>query len=418
MKFPTMFRVRQKFDAEAIEDIPREIKTAAQGVDGLNRVKSGQTVAVACSSRGIAQYGTLVESTVAVLREAGLKPFIVPAMGSHGGGTADGQRKVLADAGITEKMLGVPVHSSLETVQVGTTEDDIPVFMDRWAASADYIVPVNRIKAHTMFNGEIESGLMKMLAVGLGKQKGPALYHKAAFRLGLERVIRTVARTVMAARNVLFGVGVVENGYCRSARIGVFDRRCLEKREMEYLKLAKRLESRIPLSEMDILIVDEMGKDISGAGLDCNVIGRIDMPLLTEEPPLPDIKRIVVCDLTDKSEGNAVGIGLADFTTRRLVDKIDLEAMYVNALTASDPEHVKIPMTLKTDREAVHAAMSTIGQIRSEALRMVRIRNTKQLEEMWMSEACLPDVKASQSVTLASKAFPLSFDAAGQLDPL
>ena len=412
MKFPTMFQVRQTFDDETVEDIPRRIKTAVREMGSLSRVTSGRTVAVACSSRGIAQYATIVESTVDVLKAAGLKPFIVPAMGSHGGGTAEGQRKVLADAGITEETMGVPIHSSLETVPLGATEDDIPVFMDRWARSADYIVPVNRIKAHTMFNGEIESGLMKMLAVGLGKQKGPALYHQAAFRLGLERVIRTVARTVMAAANVLFGVGVVENSYGRPARIGVFSRECLEKREMAYLKLAKRLESRIPLSKMDVLIVDEMGKDISGAGLDCNVIGRIDMPLLTEDPPLPDIKRIVVCDLTEKSEGNAVGIGLADFTTRRLVDKIDLEAMYVNALTASDPEHAKIPMTLKTDREAVHAAMSTIGRIRSEALRMVRIRNTKQLEDMWVSEACLPDVQASPSVTLASEAFSLSFNAA------
>ena len=416
MKLPSMIRIRQKLSSALIDDIDGAIHTGIQQLRLEDKVISGQTVAVACSSRGIAAYDDIVACTVKCLQQVGLKPFIIPAMGSHGSGTARGQKQVLTDAGITEQRLGVPVLSSLRTVLAGVTEDQLPVFIDKFTFEADYLVPINRIKAHTMFSGEIESGLMKQLAIGLGKKKGSTLYHQAAFDFGLEHVIRTVARTVMMRKKVLFGVGIVENGYCQPANIGVFPCGQLEEMEKQYLVDAKRMEPALPLKSIDVLIVDEMGKDISGAGIDCNVIGRIDMPLLTENPQHPSIKRIVVCDLTKKSEGNAIGIGLADFATRRLVDKIDAESMYVNALSASDPEHVKIPMTLENDRQAIEAALSTIGTVRGETLKIVRIRNTKLLDELIVSEPCLADLAENPLVTVDSTPFQLEFDPDGKLE--
>lgn len=417
MKLPHMIRIRQKLASQSVKDIERTVKSGIRQQELEQQAVSGRTVAVACSSRGIAAYNDIVASTVKCLQQAGMKPFIVPAMGSHGGGTARGQKQVLTDAGITEERLGVPVLSSLRTVRAGVTEDRLPVFIDKFAFEADYVVPINRIKAHTMFNGEIESGLMKQLAIGLGKKKGSALYHQAAFDFGLEHVIRTVARTVMARKKVLFGVAIVENGYCQSAKVGVFASGRLEEMEKEYLLEAKRLEPSLPLKTIDVLIVDEMGKDVSGAGIDCNVIGRIDMPLLTGNPHSPSIKRIVVCDLTKKSEGNAIGIGLADFATRRLVDKIDAKSMYVNALSASDPEHVRIPMTLENDRQAIEAALSTIGRVKRETLKIVRIKNTKLLDELMVSESCLAELASNPLVTVASPPFQLEFNAEGELKP-
>jgi hypothetical protein len=411
-----MVKIRQRFEAPLVADLQYEIFSGINRLDLASQQVAGRSVAVACSSRGIADYDAVVESTISGLKGFGLKPFIVPAMGSHGGGTAEGQKKALVDAGITPERMGVAVMSSLETVEVGLTADGIPVLIDRFASEADFLVPINRIRSHTMFTGEIESGLMKMLAVGLGKPKGAAICHEAAFAFGLEHVIRTVARTVMAAKKVLFGIGVIENAYCRPAGIGVFRSDELEEREKRYLVESKRLEPRLPFESIDVLIVDIMGKDISGAGMDCNVIGRIGMPLMTEDPPSPRIKRIVVCDLTEKSEGNAIGIGLADITTRRLVEKIDPNAMYANAAAASDPEHVKIPMTMPNERQAIDAAVSSIGAVDEEALKIVRIKSTKHLDEMIVSEPCLAALANNPMITVISEPFRLAFDADGRME--
>ena len=418
MSLPKMFKVRQQFVTLEVDDIEKEIETRIRGMKLHSGVRAGQSVAIACSSRGIADYAIIVGATVKYLKQIGLEPFIIPAMGSHGGGTSAGQKKVLELAGITKQSMGVPVRSSMETVTIGHTNSRIPVFMDQQAAEADWIVPINRIKSHTMFNGEVESGLMKMIAVGLGKKDGPAIYHNFAFEFGLEHVIRTVCRTIMSTRSILFGVGVVENAYGRPAMIGVFGADQLEKKEAEYLRKAKELESRLPLQNIDVLIIDEMGKDISGAGIDCNVVGRIDMPLLTKDPDTPLIKRIVVCDLTTKSEGNAIGVGLSDFITQRLFDKIDRESMNVNALTASDPEHVKIPMVLVNDQQAISAAISTIGMVKPDQIRLMRIKNTKQLDKIVVSEACLNDLRVCPGIVIESEPFEIVFDAEGNLRPL
>jgi len=416
MNFPKMLRVRQKFEATVIEDIPREVALQVRRMGLEKRVRPGQTVAMACSSRGIANYSTIVEATVDSLRELGLEPFIVPAMGSHGAATAEGQKRVLEHYGISGERIGVPIRSSLEVVQVGETEDGIPVFLDKLAWGADHIVPINRIKSHTDFEHEIESGLMKLIAIGLGKQKGAAIYHQAILTHGYPRIILTVAGRVLQSRKILFGVGIVENGYAQTARIGVVGPGELEQREKGLLREAKRLEARLPFEDVDILIIDEMGKDISGTGFDTKVVGRIHMPLVTEEPKTPRVKRIVVCDLSPNTEGNADGVGMADFVTRRLVDKIDLDALYMNAITGVEPEHAKIPIALKHDREAIEVAMKSVGLIPCEKLRIIRIKSTKHLGEVDVSPAYEHELSDRDDLEIIPEAKPMAFDEQGCLE--
>ncbi|MBW2059508.1 MAG: DUF2088 domain-containing protein [Deltaproteobacteria bacterium] len=412
-----MIRIRQRLDASVLNDIPQEIASQAKGLGLEKRVRPGQSVAVACGSRGIANYDTIVLATVRTLQQAGLEPFIVPAMGSHGAATAEGQKRVLEHSGISEEKMGVPIRSSLETVRLGETEDGIPVLIDRPASEADYVVPVNRVKSHTDFTYEIESGLMKMMAIGLGKRKGAAAYHRAVFNYGYSRVILTVARKVLESGRILFGVGIVENGYCQTAVVRLFSPEELEEGEKALLKQSKALEPHLPFEEVDILVIDLMGKDISGAGIDTKIVGRILAPLLAEEPEIPRIKRIIVRDLTDDSDGNAAGIGLADFVTQKLVDKVDREATYINSLVAGVPEHAKIPLTVLSDREALEAAASTIGMVAPRDLRIIRIKSTKHLEELDVSESYGPEVSGRADLEVVLPAQPLVFDENGNLGP-
>jgi hypothetical protein len=411
-----MFRVRQKFEAPAIDDIPGEIALQVSRLGLEKRVRPGQTVAVACSSRGIANYSTIVQATVNSLQQLGLEPFIVPAMGSHGAATAEGQKRVLEHYGISEERIGAPIRSSLEVLQIGETEDGIPVFLEKLASEADYVVPINRIKSHTDFEYEIESGLMKLMAIGLGKQKGAATYHQAILTYGYPRVILTVARKILESGRILCGVATVENGLAQTSQIPVVRPEELEQREKELLKEAKRLEARLPFEEADILIIDEMGKDISGTGFDTKVVGRIHMPLVTREPETPRVKRIVVCDLSENSEGNAVGVGIADFVTRRLVDKIDLDALYMNAISGASPEQAKIPVTLKDDRDAIEVAIKSIGLIPPEKLRIIRIKSTKHLGEVDISQAYEEELPDRDDLKIISEARPMAFDQQGCLE--
>lgn len=412
-----MIRIRQRFDCPVLDDIPGTVVSQIQNLGLERKVKPGQTVAVACSSRGIADYASLVHSIVHALRDLGLKPFIIPAMGSHGAATAEGQKRVLAKYGISEESMGVPVRSSLETVLTGETDDHIPVFLDKLASQANYIVLINRIKSHTDFESEIESGLMKMMAIGLTKKKGAAIYHQAFFRSGYSHVILSVARKILETGKILFGVGIIEDEHCRTSKVGVFRTEELEEKEKQFLKEAKNLEPRLPFEEVDILIVDEIGKDISGSGMDTKVIGRIHLPLVSEEPETPRIKRIVVCDLSEKSEGNALGVGLADFVTRRLVDKIDWEATRVNALIGGSPEHAKVPLTLPSDREAIMVAAESIGMVSTSALKIIRIRNTKSLGEIDVSLAYREEIEQRTDLQVIEEKGPLKFESDGKMEP-
>jgi len=414
MPFPIMMRVRQNFDNTRLMDIPSEIQTQVRGLALDGRLKSGDSVAVGCSSRGIANYGVIIRATVDALKNLGLKPYLIPAMGSHGAATAEGQKHVLSLSGITAKTMGVPVRSSLDTCRAGQTRDGVPVLVDELAWSADHIVLVNRVKPHTEFTHHFESGVLKMMAIGLGKEKGARLYHKAFISHGYGHTISSIAETIMQSGKILFGIGIVENGYSRTAHIDVMPPDELEKRESILLKEAYRMAPGLPFENADVLIIDEIGKDISGCGFDAKVVGRIGMPLISKEPETPRVKRIVVCDLTEKTEGNADGIGCADFVTERLVQKIDLNALYVNAIAGSEPEHARIPMKLKSDREAIKAAMGSVGLTPADQLKIMRIKNTLELGIVEVSESYREELM-KKDLEILAECGPMSFDTKGNL---
>lgn len=417
MGYPKMIRVRQTFEKQTLENIPQEIfaHLAKLGLEKI--VKNGDTVAVACSSRGIANYSIIVKSVISFLKQLGLTPFIIPAMGSHGGATSDGQRRVLEHFGITEEEMGVSIRSSLDVIQLGETEEHIPVYLDKEASKADHIVLINRIKKHTEFEHEFESGLLKMMGIGLGKQKGASTYHEAMLTYGYPGVILSVAGKVLQCTNVLFGVGVVENGYCRTARIDISGPEKIEEMEKELFKEAKNLSPSLPFDEADILIIDEMGKDISGTGFDTKVVGRIGLPLVTKEPESPKVKRILVCDLTEGSEGNAVGVGIADLITQRLLDNIDMDALNINTITGVCPEMGKIPLTLKNDREAIKIAIKCVGLIPLDELKIIRIKNTSLLSEVDISEGYEEDLSRRNDLEVIIEKRSMEFDEAGNLEP-
>lgn len=333
MGFPKMYRIRQKIDQPTVVDIPKAVAEAIRRLPLDGRVKPGMRVAVTAGSRGIAEIAPITRAVVDTLKALGASPFIVPAMGSHGGGTAQGQAKILAHYGITEETMGVPIRSSMEVVEVGRMPWGLPVVVDRHAFEADGIVAVNRIKPHTSFGGTFGSGLMKMLVIGLGKHKGASLAHKAAVEIGYQRMIPEIAQYVLERLPILFSVGILENSRHQVARVEAVLSEELEAAECRLYQEAKGLVANIPFEFLYLLIVDEIGKEISGTGLDPNVIGRMYMPG-EEEPKSPRYLRILIRDLTAKSGGNAVGMGFADFATRRFADKVDFKVTYTNVLTS------------------------------------------------------------------------------------
>jgi Lactate racemase N-terminal domain len=329
-------------------------------------------------------------------------------MGSHGGATDQGQREVLANLGITEASIGCPIRSSMEVVEIGRLENGLPVYADRHAYEADGVVIVNRVKPHTSFRGPSESGLVKMLTIGLGKQKGADSAH-AYGMAGMAEHIVAMAEIALARVRVLFGVATVENAYDRPAKIAAVPAAEIVARDRELLVEAKANMPRILLDPLDVLVVDRMGKEYSGVGMDPNIIGRYTNPLLSGGPR---IARLAVLDLTDATHGNANGIGLADLTTRRLVSRIDDEATYVNALTSRVPPSVRIPLTLDTEREAVQAAVKTCGAKDLARVRLVRIPNTLHLAEIWISESLLDEARANPAITLCGEPRALQLDEA------
>ena len=417
MLLPQMYRIRQTFDSQQLDNIAASVQSDMQALPLTSAIKPGQTVAVACSSRGINNYGTIVKEVVAGLKAFGLNPFIFPAMGSHGSATAEGQQQVLAHLGITEASTGAPVRSSLEVVQIGETSHGVPVLLDKLAAGADHIVLINRIKKHTEFEHEFESGLLKMMAIGIGKQAGAARYHQAMFSFGYASVIGTIADVVMQQAPILFGVGIVENGYGQTAQIGICPRDQIKTREIELLKLAKQLAPSLPFNEADILFIDEMGKEISGSGFDTKVVGRIGMPLVSPDPEYPKIKRIVVGELTEDTEGNATGVGIADFITQRLFDKIDRQASDMNNITGLSPEMGKIPIALANDQEALAVAVRCLGLVSSDMIKIMRIKNTDQLSQIEISEAFEADLDKRDDLEIIHDKKPWEFDSDGNLAP-
>ncbi len=408
-----MLRLRQNFPRPVVHDIPGTVK-ARLAACGLP-VKRGDTVAVGAGSRGIANIATIVGATVEYLKDVGARPFVFPAMGSHGGGTPDGQLSVLEHYGITEATMGCPVRATMDVVQVGEALG-LPVWLDRYAAEANWIGLVNRVKPHTDFKGSIESGLFKMMTIGLGKYKGAIQYHRANVQHSYERVITTVGREMLAKARIGFGLGIAENGYDETAEIQAFTAANLEEGERRLLKTARDWMARLPFSSIVVLIVEQMGKNISGSGMDTNVIGRPTNP----HEPFPNDPRIlwiVALDLTEESYGNATGIGNADFTTRRLVERIDMKPTLINCITACSPGMAKVPATYETDREAVEAALSCIGLIPAEQARVVHIKNTLMIGELEVSEAYAAEARARADLSVIGELTPLAFDVAGRLVP-
>ena len=412
--YPNMYRIRQRFEGPAVQDIPATVAAELARTNVAAVIKPGQTVALTAGSRGIANIATIIRATAGYLKTIGAKPFVIPAMGSHGGGTADGQLDVLQHYGITEASMGVPLRATMEVVQIGETPDGLPVWLDKYASEADHIGVINRVKPHTDFSGAIESGLLKMMTIGLGKYHGAQHYHRANVQYGYEHIIRTVGRTVLQQARIAFGLAVIENGYDQTAIIQAVMAPDFEATELKLQALSKKLAARLPFDLIHLLIVEEMGKNISGAGMDTKVIGRI-MNIIEPPPKHPRILRIYVRDLHDDSYGNATGVGLADFVSRRLVNKIDPTATYINCLTGLSPESARIPITFDTDREAVEAALGTIGLVKPEEARIVRIKNTLLLEELDVSEACVPEVQQRDNLEVLWGPKGLVFDSSGGL---
>jgi hypothetical protein len=411
MAFPKMFRVKQELQGPMLADIPAAVRETMRNLKLADRVKPGQTVAITSGSRGVANIDRITKAVVDELKTLGLKPFICPTMGSHGEATAEGQLKILEHYGITEATMGCPMKSSMEVVEIGKVKGTT-VFCDKNAWGADHIVVIGRVKTHTDFDGEIESGLYKMMAIGLGKQHGAENYHRAGHHYSYAEIFPLVGQAVLDSGHVLFGLGIVENGHDQTAKVQAILPKDFAPAEKALLKEAKAWMARLPFDALDVLIVDELGKNISGAGMDPNVIGRASV----QKPAgKPHIRILFVRDITPEAEGNAIGVGFAEMTTKRLVRKINYAAMHMNAITSGVAEAAKVPMAFDTDRQAIETALGMIGLTTPEQARVVRIKNTLHLTEIDCSEALLAEVKAHQRLTPATAPAAMTFDAQGNL---
>jgi hypothetical protein len=408
---PKVLRARQIFERPRLDDIEGEIIRGVERCGALRDVKPGHKIAVTAGSRGISNMPRILKTVAGCLKGAGCEPFLFPAMGSHGGATAEGQRRILEDMGVTEDYIGTPIKSCMETVTVGVAPNGREVYMDKIASEADAVVIVNRVKPHVSFRGACESGLMKMIAIGMGKQKGADSAHRLGFGQMAEN-IRAYANLVIASKNILCAVGIIENAFHETSEIHVMRPDEIEPRETELLKRAWALYPKLFFDKLDVLILDEIGKDISGTGFDTNVVGRYHTPYASGGP---DITRIAALDITDKSHGNGNGLGILDFTTRRAYEKFDFEQSYPNSLTSTVPTSVKIPMVLKNDIQCVKAAIKTCNAPDISQVRLVRVKNTVKLDEIEVSEALLPYVKPHPNLETITNPYPLPFDEGGNL---
>jgi hypothetical protein len=415
MILPLMAKIRQLFDVDFILDVEKETRSIIDKSGLLKKIKKNSRVGIGVGSRGIANLFEVVKAVCQAIKKTGAHPFIFPAMGSHGGGTSEGQKQVLNSLGISEDTLHVEILSDVKGVPVGETGDGIPVYVDRYALEADHIVLINRVKPHTKFKGPIESGITKMLALGVGKIEGARAAHQNAVKFGFPHVITSMAKKVIESVNFLFGTAIIEAPGKKVNSISILTSGTLHQEEV-LLKKASEMMARIPFAEIDLLIVDEIGKDISGTGMDTNITGR-NRDILGDFTTLPSVRRIFVRDLTAKTQGNANGIGFADFTTKRLVEKIDMKKTYINALSAMSPEKAAIPVTMDNDREAIEASLESIGLEDGKGAKIVRIKNTSELDEMHISElliSSIPGIKAPE-IEISGPPGPMNFDREGNL---
>ena len=408
---PKMARVRQQFSDERIQDLEQVMKEELSKAFIQEKVTPGMEIAVAVGSRGINRIVDITALTVRHLQSLGAKPFIVPCMGSHGGATAEGQKSVLEHLGVTEESVHAEIRSSMEVIKIGELPNGLPVYVDKLASQADGIVVINRVKPHTAFRGPVESGVMKMISIGLGKQKGAEACHQLGFKHMAEHV-PAMAKMILKRMPVLFGIAILENAFDKVARIEVLAPEEIEEREIELQKLAKQLLPKLFFDQLDVLVIDKIGKNISGDGMDPNITGRYPTPYAYGGP---EVNKMVVLDLTPQSEGNANGMGTADFTTKKLVDKMNLEITYANGLTSTVCTPTKIATMLANDQEAIQAAIKTCNILDFTKVRMVRIKNTLEISEIEVSEALVEEVKHHQQMQQISDPYPLPFNEDGNL---
>ncbi len=415
MAFPRMIKVQQRFDAPQVDDIPGTVKAQIEGLNLSGKVKQGETVAVTVGSRGVSNIAVITKAIIEALKELGAAPFIVPAMGSHGGGTAEGQRQIIEGYGVTEEFVGCPIRATMEVVQIGTVEGKVPVYFDRYASEADHVVVSGRVKPHTGFVGEIESGLHKMMLIGLGKHKGATIYHQAIVHYSFDRIIRGVAQQVIDNCGVLFGLAMVENQYDETAMIDAVPPDRFAEREKELLILAKKWMPRLPFDQVDLLVIDAMGKNISGSGMDTNVVGRKYNDHAAAEKEFPKVTRILVRGLTPETHGNAAGIGMAEYCHKRLVDGMNVDATVINCITGNAPSGAAIPIHFATDTECLEKALQTVGFVEPQNAKVLRIRDTLHLGELLVSEAYEKELARRDDLSVLAPAADMEFDAQGDL---
>jgi hypothetical protein len=412
---PRIFKIQQKIATPKLADVEKEMNSLLDKFGLAGKVKPGERIALTAGSRGIRDKAKVLKAIAGRLKALGAKPFLVPCMGSHGGATAEGQVKMLHHLGITEEYVGVPIVSSMEVKEIGRTRFGTPVLVDKnICEQADKIVVVNRIKPHTDFDHDVESGLSKMIVIGMGKHQGALMAHRLTIKNGYPAIFREVLPITRKALPFFFGVGIIENQYDQTAFLHLLEPKDFYEGEKELLKKAKAIMPRLPFKEMDILVADEIGKNISGAGMDPNVTGRL---YFIGSPPLkePKITRIFVRDLTPETEGNAIGIGYADYTTKRLVQKIDPVPTMINSITGMGPECGRIPISFEKDREALQAAFDNSGVLDPRDLRLVWIKNTLEVEYLWASESMLEEAKGNSNLEVVSGLQEVPFDKNGNM---
>jgi hypothetical protein len=413
--YPDIFRVRQTFERTKVTDIPAEVDAQLSKLKLSDKVQSGHTVAISAGSRGIANIHLVIKAIVDHFKRLGANPFIVPAMGSHGGGTVEGQRGIIEGYGVTEEFCGCPIKASMETIIVCQADEGFPVHFDKYASEADHVVVCGRVKPHTNFFGDIQSGLMKMMLIGYGKHNGARIYHRAIKDYPFGQIVRSVGKEVLSRCNVVAGVGIVENAYDETAMIAAVAPEDFEKREKELLVLAKKWLPRLPFDHCDLLLIDEIGKNISGTGLDTNVVGRKDGWHKAGPNELPNIRLIGIRGLTEETHGNGCGIGNVEFSLTRAIDQVDINITRINCLTGGEAAGAMIPIHFPTDREVLNSALPLIGLTDPCNAKLMWIHNTLHVSELECSVAYLNEARERDDLEIIVEPRPLPLDEYGML---
>ena len=412
IKLPQIMKVSQTFDNTKLDDVEGDLNQKLIYKNIKDKIKPGMKIAITGGSRGISSYKELMKTIVSFVKKCGATPFIVPSMGSHGGGTSEGQENMLKKLGITKESVGCEIISSMDVVEVGRTSKDLPVYIDKNAANADGIILLNRVKLHTSFRGKYESGLIKMMAIGLAKRKGADMTHFLRYENMAENLVE-VGKIALNNLNIICGVASIENGYNEVADLFVLHKDEILKEEPKILEKSKRLMPRIYLDDIDVLIVNEIGKNISGTGVDTNIVGRFHTNAASGGP---NTVKLGFLDISEKSGGNGNGMGLADFVSKKFFRKIDFESTYINAITSTEPNSVKLPLVLDNDKYVFQGCVKLCGVKNIQDIKLVIINNTKELDEIYMSKSAFENTVDKSKVKKESELFDIPFDEEGNLD--